>query len=67
MRAVFALALAAISLVLTGCSTSGDGLFDRDCTAAKAARGTAAKASVGIGNGCSPAEAVKDTAKRAVQ
>jgi hypothetical protein len=40
------------------------GVLDPDCTAQKAAKGAAAKATVGVGGRCSPAEAAKDTAKR---
>ena len=41
------------------------GPFDPDCTAEKAAKSAAAKATVGIGGRCSPAEAAKDSAKDA--
>lgn len=41
------------------------GIFDPDCTAGKAAKSTAMKATVGVGGRCSPAEAAKDTAKGA--
>jgi hypothetical protein len=40
------------------------GALDPDCTAEKAAKGAAAKATVGVGGRCSPAEAAKDSAKR---
>jgi hypothetical protein len=40
------------------------GVLDPDCTATKAAKSAAAKATVGVGGRCSPAEAAKDTAKR---
>jgi hypothetical protein len=40
------------------------GALDPDCTPEKAAKGAAAKATVGVGGRCSPAEAAKDTAKR---
>jgi hypothetical protein len=39
------------------------GPLDPDCTAEKAAKSAAAKATVGIGGRCSPAEAAKDSAK----
>ena len=42
------------------------GIADPDCTAEKAAKSAAAKATVGVGGRCSPAEAAKDTAKGAV-
>ena len=57
----------AVALVLPGCSSNGGGLFDPDCTAEKAAKGAVAKSTIGIGGRCTPAEAAKDTAKRAVQ
>jgi hypothetical protein len=41
------------------------GPLDPDCTAEKAAKSAAAKATVGIGGRCSPAEAAKDSAKDA--
>jgi hypothetical protein len=44
---------------------SSAGLLDPDCTAEKAAKSAATKATVGIGGRCSPAEAAKDTAKKA--
>ena len=44
---------------------SSAGLLDPDCTAEKAAKSAAAKAAVGVGGRCSPAEAAKDTAKKA--
>lgn len=40
------------------------GPLDPECTAGKAAKSTAAKAAVGVGGRCKPAEAAKDTAKR---
>ena len=42
------------------------GPLDPDCTAEKAAKSAATKATVGVGGRCSPAEAAKDTAKDAV-
>jgi len=44
---------------------SSAGVLDPDCTAEKAAKSAAAKATVGVGGRCSPAEAAKDTAKKA--
>ncbi len=35
--------------------------LDRDCTAAKAGKNTALKATVGVGGPCGPADAAKDT------
>lgn len=40
------------------------GPLDPDCTAEKAAKGVAMKATVGVGGRCSPKEAAADTAKR---
>lgn len=42
------------------------GIVDPDCTAEKAAKSAAVKATVGVGGRCSPAEAAKDTARDAV-
>jgi hypothetical protein len=53
--------LAAILYVPLGSA----GVLNPDCTAEKAAKSAAAKATVGIGGRCSPAEAAKDTAKKA--
>ncbi len=44
---------------------SSAGVLNPDCTASKAAKSAAAKATVGVGGRCSPAEAAKDTAKKA--
>ena len=44
---------------------SSAGVINPDCTAEKAAKSAAAKATVGVGGRCSPAEAAKDTAKKA--
>ena len=51
--------------LLIAAGTVGAGALDPDCTAQKAAKSAAAKATVGVGGRCSPAEAAKDTAKRA--
>jgi hypothetical protein len=42
------------------------GPIDPECTAEKAAKGAAAKATVGVGGRCTPAEAAKDQTKNAV-
>jgi hypothetical protein len=52
---------AMFGLTVSGCGTQP---FDPDCTAAKAARATAMKATVGVGGRCTPAEAAADSAKR---
>jgi hypothetical protein len=41
------------------------GPLDPDCTAEKAAKSAAAKATVGVGGRCDPKEAAADTAKKA--
>jgi hypothetical protein len=41
------------------------GIVNPDCTAEKAAKSAAAKATVGVGGRCSAGEAAKDSAKRA--
>ena len=52
--------LAATSTVVSA------GPLDPDCTAEKAAKSAAAKATVGVGGRCDPKEALSDTAKDAV-
>jgi hypothetical protein len=42
------------------------GVLDPECTPEKAAKGAAAKATVGVGGRCKPGETVKDSGKRAV-
>jgi hypothetical protein len=52
-----------LGLVVTlGFATAGP--LDPDCTAEKAAKSAAMKATVGVGGRCSPKEAAADTAKR---
>lgn len=65
MKIPFYLSLTA-AVLLSACS-SGGGVLDPECTAEKAAKSTAMKATVGVGGRCSPAEAAKDSAIRAVQ
>ncbi len=58
-------ALTSMTLAATLCANLAlAGALDPDCTAEKAAKGAAAKATVGVGGRCSPAEAAKDSAKR---
>ena len=45
---------------------AGTKVLDRDCTAAKAGKNMAMKATVGVGGPCGLADAAKDTAKGAV-
>jgi hypothetical protein len=51
-------------LLLSGTAVAG--VIDPDCTPEKAAKGAAAKATVGVGGRCKPGETVKDSTKRAV-
>lgn len=53
-----------LSLVLMSASVIA-GPFDPDCTAEKAAKSAVAKSTIGVGGRCDPAEAAKDSAKRA--
>ena len=54
----------ALTLFLAaGLATAG--VLDPDCTAEKAAKSAAMKATVGVGGRCSPKEAAADSAKRA--
>jgi hypothetical protein len=48
----------ALALAVTAVSA---GPLDPDCTAEKAAKSAAAKATVGVGGRCDPKEAAKDT------
>jgi hypothetical protein len=58
---------AALALAMTMAATSvWSGPLDPDCTAEKAAKSAAAKATVGVGGRCSPKEAAADQAKSAV-
>jgi hypothetical protein len=45
---------------------SSAGPLDPNCTAEKAAKSATAKATVGVGGRCSPAEAAKDSVKKVV-
>ncbi len=53
-----------LALVLAVTAVSA-GPLDPDCTAEKAAKSAAAKATVGVGGRCDPKEAASDTAKKA--
>jgi len=66
MKKIFAICFSA-AVILPACSNHNGGLLDPDCTAEKAAKSTAMKSTVGVGGRCTPAEAAKDTAKKAVQ
>jgi hypothetical protein len=52
----------AMALAVTAVSA---GPLDPDCTAEKAAKSAAAKATIGVGGRCDPKEAMHDTAKDA--
>jgi len=58
--------ITALALALSfAAGVAAAGPLDPDCTAEKAAKSAAMKSTVGVGGRCSPAEAAKDTAKRA--
>jgi len=65
MNKKFVVALFAASTFFTTALPATAGPLDPDCTAEKAAKSAATKATVGVGGRCSPAEAAKDTAKGA--
>ena len=50
--------------LMIGIGFATAGALDPDCTAQKAAKSAAMKATVGVGGRCSPKEAAADTAKR---
>jgi len=52
-------------LLVLAAATAGAGPLDPDCTAEKAAKSAAMKATVGVGGRCDPKEAAHDTAKDA--
>ncbi|MEA2094297.1 MAG: hypothetical protein U9P11_07020 [Pseudomonadota bacterium] len=57
----------ALGLALALSNTAAtSGVLDPDCTAEKAAKSTAMKATVGVGGRCSPKEAAADMTKDAV-
>jgi hypothetical protein len=64
MKAVAAVVMTFATLVCGQMVAAGP--FDPDCSVEKAAKSAVAKATVGVGGRCSPAEAAKDTAKDAV-
>ena len=53
----------AAALLATMTAATSAGPLDPDCTAEKAAKSAAAKATVGVGGRCDPKEAVSDSAK----
>lgn len=48
-------------------SAASAGVLDPDCNAEKAAKSAAAKATIGVGGRCTPAEAAKDMASDKVE
>ena len=54
------------ALLAATAAVANAGPLDPDCTAEKAAKSAAAKATVGVGGRCDPKEALSDTAKDAV-
>jgi hypothetical protein len=62
----FALTILTFAAMAWGQLAVAGGPLDPDCTAEKAAKSAATKATVGVGGRCSPAEAAKDSAKDAV-
>jgi len=53
------------ALLAATAAVASAGPLDPDCTAEKAAKSAAAKATVGVGGRCDPKEALSDTAKDA--
>jgi len=60
----FAFAMLVFAAAMHGQSALA-GPLDPECTAGKAAKSAAAKATVGVGGRCSASEAASDSAKRA--
>ena len=57
--------LIAASTLMVALSAAFDGPIDPDCTPEKAAKGAAAKTTVGVGGRCSAGDAAKDSGKKA--
>jgi hypothetical protein len=64
MKLILSSTLAAAAALL--CSAALAGIVDPDCTAEKAAKSAATKATVGVGGRCDAKEAAKDSSKKAV-
>jgi hypothetical protein len=64
MNRFHSLCALAVLLSFAATTVSAD-VLDPDCTAEKAAKSAATKATVGVGGRCDPKEAVTDTAKGA--
>ena len=56
--------LLSLSVLVAASFSVMAGPLDPDCTPEKAAKGAAAKATVGVGGRCSAGEAAKDSAKK---
>jgi hypothetical protein len=54
------------ALLAATAAVASAGPLDPDCTAEKAAKSAAAKATIGVGGRCDPKEALTDSAKDAV-
>jgi hypothetical protein len=65
MKLITSLAAAGLALGFAA-STAFAGIVDPDCTAEKAAKSGAAKATIGVGGRCDAKEAAKDSSKKAV-
>ena len=63
---VFTIVITSFLLLSMAAVAGPKKVLDRDCTAVKAAKNTAMKATVGVGGPCGPADAAKDTAKDTV-
>lgn len=64
MNRLFSLTVLASCLWAASTVSALAGPLDPDCTPQKAAKGAAAKSTVGVGGRCSAGEAAKDSAKR---
>ncbi len=67
MKKILFFTVAVTSLLLWSFSAAAGPkkALERDCTAEKAGKNMAMKATIGVGGPCGPADAAKDTAKNA--
>ena len=63
MKVILLLTVSLVCVSLASAAIAGP--FDPDCTAEKAAKSAAMKATVGVGGRCTAGEAAADSAKRA--
>jgi hypothetical protein len=63
-KRLFSMTVLASGLWAASSISAWAGPLDPDCTPEKAAKGAAAKSTVGVGGRCSAGEAAKDSAKR---